>query len=319
MQNTDWNRQLWDGGYKWDARGEEWSDAWGGSEAQWFGSLYPRLHRVLPASSILEIAPGMGRWTKFLLPLSRNYVGVDISLECVRGCQKTFANAHHARFVHNDGYSLGEVEDNSVDLVFSFDSLVHAEFDVLKSYIPQILQKLNKRGVAFLHHSNMAQVGPEFKDASKVGLRALSVSQQNIEDLIVKSGGRVIIQEVIDWGPGKVPRDCLTMLARDDGQQTDPMHLYNLRFMDESASIKQFQAPYSMQLPDPTIRDVVSCQDAVEVDKLASQTTLQRQGPPTKLLPVAADEVADKRIAADVAAPRRGAMESPRSSKHRLQ
>lgn len=248
MQDTDWNRQLWDGGYNWDARGEEWSAAWGGSEPQWFGSLYPRLHRVLPASSILEIAPGMGRWTKFLLPLCRNYVGVDISLECVRECQKIFADAHHARFVHNDGCSLSEVEDHSVDLVFSFDSLVHAEFDVLKSYIPQILQKLNERGVAFLHHSNMGAVGTDFEGAGKLGLRALSVSQQNIEDLIVHSGGRVIVQEVIDWAAGKIPRDCLTMLARDDGQQTNPVHLYNLRFMEESQIIKQFQAPYSMRL-----------------------------------------------------------------------
>jgi hypothetical protein len=27
---------------------------WGGSEPQWFGSLYPRLHRFLPARAILE-------------------------------------------------------------------------------------------------------------------------------------------------------------------------------------------------------------------------------------------------------------------------
>ena len=39
------------------------------------------------------------------------------------------------------------------------------------------------------------------------------------------------------------------------------------------------------------------------MDKLASQTALQRQGTRTKVLPMAADEVADERIAADVAAP----------------
>jgi SAM-dependent methyltransferase len=242
MQDADWNRQLWDGRYNWVTQGEEWSAAWGGSEPQWFGAIYPRLHRVLPASSILEIAPGMGRWTKFLLPLCRNYVGVDISLECVRGCQKVFADAPHARFVHNDGYSLFEAEDHSFDLVFSFDSLVHAEFDVLKSYIPQILQKLNERGVAFLHHSNLGALGTAVANPH---LRALSVSQQNIEDLIVESGGRVIIQEVIDWGPDQIPQDCLTMLAKDTGQQTEPLHLHNLRFMEECAIIRLFQAPYS--------------------------------------------------------------------------
>jgi SAM-dependent methyltransferase len=236
------NRELWGGSYDWATRGEEWSIGWGGSEPQWFGSLYPRLHRVLPASSILEIAPGMGRWTKFLLPLCHKYVGIDLSLECVRGCQNIFAEVGHARFINNDGFSLSDVEDNSFDLVFSFDSLVHVEFDVLKTYIPQILQKLNAHGVAFLHHSNMGALGTAF-DVSSHG-RALSVSRQNIEDLIVESGGQVIIQEVINW-VGTFPEDCLTMFTKDVGQHVAPLHLYNLRFVDEAELIKQFQSPYS--------------------------------------------------------------------------
>jgi hypothetical protein len=241
-QDTNWNRQLWDGDFNWAAQGEEWSAAWGGSEPQWFGSLYPRLHRVLPASSILEIAPGMGRWTKFLLPMCRKYVGVDISSECVRGCQEIFAGARHARFVHNDGCSLSEVEDNSVDLAFSFDSLVHAEFEVFTNYIPQILQKLNTGGVAFLHHSNMGALGTGFENPH---YRALNVSRQNIEGLIVESGGRVIIQEVINWSLSATPQDCLTIFAKDSAQQTEPVHLYNLRFTDECDLIKEFQSSYS--------------------------------------------------------------------------
>ena len=68
MPELDWNKAVFDGNYDWRQGGEEWSAPWGGSEAQWFGSLYPRLHRLLPAGRILEIAPGFGRWTKFLIP-----------------------------------------------------------------------------------------------------------------------------------------------------------------------------------------------------------------------------------------------------------
>ncbi|ORV81052.1 hypothetical protein AWC11_27365 [Mycobacterium interjectum] len=121
---------------------------------------------------------------------------------------------------------------------------MHAEFDVFKNYIPQIIQKLNKGGIAFLHHSNMGALGTAFANTAGADARAISVSRQNIEDLVVESGGRVIIQEVIDWGPGKIPLDCLTMLAKGSGT-TGPVHLYNLRFMEESQIIKQFQAPYS--------------------------------------------------------------------------
>ncbi len=186
----------------------------------------------------------MGRWTKFLLPLCRNYVGIDIASECVQGCQEIFADVPYGRFVTNDGYSLSEVENNSIDLVFSFDSLVHAEFDVFESYIPQILRKLNRDGVAFIHHSNIGAFGTGFPNP---GGRTFSVSRQNIEDLIALSGGVVLIQEVIGWpyGPGNFARDCLTIFTRDNGRQSDPVHLYNLRFAEESEIIRDFQSPYS--------------------------------------------------------------------------
>src|SRR6516225_851954 len=155
MPQIGWNRETWNGGYDWKTGGEEWSETWGGSEAQWFGSLLPRLHRFLPAGRILEIAPGYGRWTKFLLPECRQYLGIDLSTQCVKACQRAFADVEHAKFAVNDGFSLSDARECHFDLVFSFDSLVHAEVDVIQSYITQIIKKLSSRGVAFIHHSNL--------------------------------------------------------------------------------------------------------------------------------------------------------------------
>ena len=88
MPNLDWNRQMWTEDSTWTTAGDEWSGDWGDSEAQWFGSLYPRLHRMLPAETILEIAPGFGRWTRFLLPQCGHYVGMDLSETCVDACRR---------------------------------------------------------------------------------------------------------------------------------------------------------------------------------------------------------------------------------------
>src|SRR5262249_37074676 len=136
MPELSWNASFWNGGYDWSAGGEEWSETWGGSEAQWFGSLYPRLHRFLPTTAILEIAPGFGRWTKHLIPACSQYFAVDLSQECIDACRQAFARYKHATFLKNDGLSLIGVRDGICDLVFSFDSLVHCEDDVLQSYIP---------------------------------------------------------------------------------------------------------------------------------------------------------------------------------------
>ena len=113
MADLAWNVACWDGRYDWKAGGEEWSEFWGGSEPQWFGSLYPRLHRFLPAKSVLEIAPGFGRWTKFLIPNSARYIGVDLSQECVDACRRIFSNIPHATFIKNDGLSLSEINNAS--------------------------------------------------------------------------------------------------------------------------------------------------------------------------------------------------------------
>ena len=56
MPNTEWNLTTWGKTHDWSQLGEEWSKAWGGSEAQWFYVIYPRIHAFLPAASMLEVA-----------------------------------------------------------------------------------------------------------------------------------------------------------------------------------------------------------------------------------------------------------------------
>ena len=139
-------------------------------------------------------------------------------------------------------YSLNEAEDGEFDLIFSFDSLVHAELDVFKSYVPQILRKLNTDGVAFIHHSNVGALGTALRIPHA---RAASVSRENVEGLILESGGRVMVQEVINWEGSDLPYDCLTLFTKDAGKKANPVHLYNTRFMEEAVIIKNFQAAYS--------------------------------------------------------------------------
>src|SRR4030095_8370524 len=55
------------------SRGEEWSSAWGGSEAQWLGAIFLRIRAFIPTDTILEIAPGFGRWTNFSEALVRPF------------------------------------------------------------------------------------------------------------------------------------------------------------------------------------------------------------------------------------------------------
>jgi SAM-dependent methyltransferase len=242
VPDLHWNKSTWGSNYGWHDSGEEWSKAWGGSEAQWFGAIFPRLHRFLPALRILEIAPGFGRWTKFLIPACDEFVGIDLSEKCTDACRDIFGNAKHARFITNDGLSLAAVQDASFDLIFSFDSLVHAEVDVLASYLPQILPKLSPTGVAFLHHSNFLAYS---KTIGNEHGRAQTVSADTVADLIKHADGVVLIQEIVNWGCEHLI-DCLTLFGRRDSFPfAEKVRLENPLFMGEAKLIQHFQSPYA--------------------------------------------------------------------------
>lgn len=246
MPDIAWNSHWWGDHYHWKTGGEEWSDPWGGSEAQWFGSIYPRLHRFLPAKSILEIAPGFGRWTRFLIPNSSRYVGVDLNQKCVDACRRIFCKRgffgpSHPRFIKNDGLSLSGVKSNSCDLVFSFDSLVHADLEILQTYIPEIIRVLSPAGVAFLHHSNLLAFGGTI---GQPHARSLTVSADNVASTIHDCGGSVLIQEIISWESEHIMFDCLTLFGRRRAD-IKPVRIENPRFMDEASIIRDFQAPWS--------------------------------------------------------------------------
>src|SRR3954468_2896420 len=131
MGDVKKNLAIWTAHWDWSQQGDEWSAWWGGTPSLWYGALLPRIHSFVPPGTILEIAPGYGRWTQYLKNLCDELVIVDLTEGCIEHCRERFADADNIEYHVNDGRSLEMVEDGSVDFVFSFDSLVHAETDVL--------------------------------------------------------------------------------------------------------------------------------------------------------------------------------------------
>lgn len=221
MPDLQWNRDIWDRVYDWHACGEEWSNPWGTSRAQWFATILPRVGTFLPARNVLEIGPGFGRFTQFLLPEAEAFCGVDISEKCVKACSERFAGSPHARFFQNDGQSLECVTGSSLDLVFSYDTLVHAEYEVVAAYIAQIVPLLSATGVAFIHHSNLAALREHRNTAN----RSQTVSAEIFEQLVRLSGGRVLVQETLAWEKD-VMSDCYTTFCRADAYRgVETLHL----------------------------------------------------------------------------------------------
>ena len=232
MPTIEENKAKWDGTYDWQQAGDEWSVVWGGTQMQWYGTLLPRIHPFLPAGTILEIAPGFGRWTQFLKDHCEQMIVVDLSEKCIHACQQRFKDCTHISYYVNDGRSLAMVPDKAIDFAFSFDSLVHVEEPVVSAYVSQLAAKLRRDGVAFIHHSNLGAY-PRYAQLQqtpkllallrRLGLversfnwRGFSMSADKMTRLAEANGLQCISQEIVPWATQRALIDCLSVLVKKD-------------------------------------------------------------------------------------------------------
>ena len=249
MPTVDENIEEWGVRFDWSQGGDDWSTAWGGSASLWWGTVHLRIRAFLPAAHILEIAPGYGRMTQFLHPVCDRLTIVDLNEVCIAACRERFAGVPNIAYHVNDGRSLDAVEDRSVDLAFSFDSLVHADADVIEAYVRQLAAKLTDDGAAFLHHSNAGSYLQPVKQAAsrlRAGEVAGAVSRRlnrnwRAEDMTLerfagmcRAAGLVCpAQEAVNWH-SKLPNDCFSTVARPGSRWDRPPRVSrNLGFMAE--------------------------------------------------------------------------------------
>jgi hypothetical protein len=195
------NRSRWSA-YEWRLEGDEWSFNWGGPDYEWWGTIFTRVQEFLPTGNLLEIAPGYGRWTRYLVHLCEKLIGVDVAPKCVEACQQRFANYPNASFHLNDGVSLDMVPDGSIDFAFSYGSLVHADREVIERYVHELAGKLKPDGVAFIHHSNLAEyLDPETGSSLPFenGRWRGNMSAPLFEQYCADAGLACIGQEIINW------------------------------------------------------------------------------------------------------------------------
>jgi Dimethyladenosine transferase (rRNA methylation) len=271
MPSIQENKSYFDGSYNWTDRGDEWSVAWGGQSMQWYGTILPRIKLFVPTNRILEIACGYGRWTQYLKDLCKNLVVVDISEECIQACKKRFSECSHIEYHVNDGIKLDMISDCSVDFVFSFDSLVHADESVMKAYICQLQRILTNAGVAFIHHSNLGEYNGTYSRIRKIpklealliqlGMleknlhwRDFSVDAKKVERFAEENGLRCLSQEIIPWGTKRMFIDCISTITKNNSSVSRGNRIFrNRRFMEETRYQLLLSHLYSFRNDDSSI------------------------------------------------------------------
>lgn len=131
---------------------------------------------VRPDRTVLEIGPGGGRWTRYLLACRRLYV-VDYHGELLAELKKNFS-APHMVFVQNNGTDFPGVPEAGIDFLFSFGTFVHLDPDLITAYLANIKSILRTGGDVVIQYADqtkvLAQHNPAFADTTPDVMRAMA-------------------------------------------------------------------------------------------------------------------------------------------------
>ena len=257
MASVEDNYNIFAIEYNWSERGDEWSQPWGGTRYVWSVTIFPRIQAFLPSHTILEIAPGFGRCTQFLKDLCDHLIVVDISEKCIKACQERFHECATIEYHINDGRSLDMISDQSIDFIFSWDSLVHADKSVMEAYIRQFSRILKPGGFGFIHHSNLAEIIEKMH--GKVTYENVHFRDETMDSSLFlkyseESGLDCILQEKINWRDNFLI-DCFSVISVKNDNCIKPTQIIeNSNFMEEVKIAKYLSDTYNLKTKNENSR-----------------------------------------------------------------
>jgi len=143
---------------------------------------YIRDHFLLPYISqnttIVEIGPGGGRWTRYMLNAKQIYA-VDYHQELLNEL-KSNIDATNIIYIKNNGDDFPNIPDESIDFLFSFGTFVHLDVDIIARYLQNMKRLLKHNSNVIIQYSDktkpMGKNLVDFSENDPDKMRALVLS-----------------------------------------------------------------------------------------------------------------------------------------------
>jgi len=122
----------------------------------------------------VEIGPGGGRWTRYLIGFETLYA-VDYHQELLDELKRNFGRQRNVRFIKNNGTDFPGIDRNSIDYLFSFGTFVHLDFNLIEAYLLAIGSIIKPEANVVIQYSDktkiMARINEGFSDNTPEQMR----------------------------------------------------------------------------------------------------------------------------------------------------
>ena len=218
----------YEGGWSWYARNwsknfpgrEHIGDEWTGTESGGGASLeeYNQLVEdkfiapyVGETDTVLELGVGGGKTAAMLRARAGHLICADIVQDMLDATHERLGD-DRVRYVKLDGLSLDGIAEDSVDVFFCFDTMVHIEPRDIFNYLTRIPPLMRGKRLCVLHHSNvLTERGWNrfLREWNKNLMGRSGTAFSVMTDGIMQHFLDHLGYEVIEKDTTSVPRDCV--------------------------------------------------------------------------------------------------------------
>jgi ubiquinone/menaquinone biosynthesis C-methylase UbiE len=121
---------------------------------------------------------------------------VDINESNIAFLRERFAKAKNIEYVLTNGIDLSDIADDAATFIYSFDSMVHFDSDVVRAYLHEFARVLRPGGRGFCHYSNYVG-NPTGTYRDHPGWRNF-MSRELFEHYATKEGLRVVESAIVN-------------------------------------------------------------------------------------------------------------------------
>jgi ubiquinone/menaquinone biosynthesis C-methylase UbiE len=123
----------------------------------------------------VEIGPGGGRWTRYLLAFRKLYA-VDYHAELLDELKKNFRTPN-MKFIKNNGTDFPGIEERSIDYLCSFGTFVHLDARLVEDYLMNMKPILKVGTNVVIQYADktkiMAQLADTFAENTPERMRSM--------------------------------------------------------------------------------------------------------------------------------------------------